>query len=76
MILEYTFGEGSERKTASLNLLNPDLSFSPQVGVNYTFQVNWIGDGLVLLVMPSSNAQWGDGEADDTNTGNDDIVFE
>lgn len=76
LILEYTFGEGSERKTASLNLLNPDLSFSPQVGVNYTFQVNWIGDGLVLLVMPSSNAQWGDGEADDTNTGNDDIVFE
>lgn len=74
LAIDYTFGDN--RKSVAMNLLNPDLSFSPQVGVNYTFQLNWIGDGLVLLVMPSSNAQWGDGEADDGETGNDDIIFE
>lgn len=75
LVIDYTFGDNRKNDVA-MNLLNPDLSFSPQVGINYTFQLNWIGDGLVLLVMPSSNAQWGDGEADDGKTGNDDIIFE
>lgn len=75
LVLDYTFG-GVRKTDVKFNLINPDLSFSPQVGVNYTFQLNWIGDGLVLLIMPSSNAQWGDGEGDDSNAGNDDIIFE
>lgn len=75
IVLDYTFN-GDRKRDVKFNLINPDLSFSPQVGVNYTFQLNWIGDGLVLLIMPSSNAQWQDGEADDGDTSNDDIIFE
>lgn len=75
LVLDYTFG--TERKRdVEIGLLNPDLSFNPQVGVNYTFQLNWIGDGLVLLVMPASNSQWQDGEFDDGETDNDDVLFE
>ena len=52
-----------------------DNSFIPKAGTHYTIHLNWVGDSFVLL-LPKSQNSWDDGEGDDENADNDDVVFE
>lgn len=72
----YKAGENVDEITKVFPLLTPNRSFTPYVGVNYTMQLNWLGNNFVLLIMPDGKGTWGDGEADDNSTDNDDVVFE
>lgn len=72
----YNYENSGTEITKILPLLTPDRSFTPHVGVNYTMQLNWLGESFVLLIMPDGKGIWGDGEADDDSTDNDDVVFE
>lgn len=66
--------ENENEETTEVSLLTDD-SFIPKAGTHYTIQLNWIGDKFVIL-LPTSEESWGDGENDDNNADNDDIIFE
>lgn len=57
--LEYTFGD--ERKTFSQS--RPS-TFTPQPGVKYTAQLNFVGNAFVLQFVVSDNESWEDGGTD------------
>ena len=62
--------------TKQISLLATDRTFTPHVGVNYTIQLNWVGNEFAVIVIPDGKGTWEDGEANDGNTNNDDVVFE
>ena len=49
---------------------------SPRPGIKYTAQLNFVGDAFVLEFVVDNQGQWEDGEADDGDETNDDVVFE
>ena len=51
-------------------------TFSPRPGIKYTAQLNFVGDAFVLEFVVDNQGQWEDGEADDGDETNDDVVFE
>ena len=57
-------------------LLSRPGTFTPQPGVKYTAQLNFVGDAFVLQFVVASDEQWEDGEAADGDVGNDDVLFE
>lgn len=71
LILDYKLGD-NERTTVSRD--RPG-NFMPRSGVRYTAQINWVKNAFVLVVQADNGEIWEDGEADDGNTGNDDIIF-
>ena len=70
VIVDYRFGNG-ERTTQTLE--RPS-NFNPRPGTRYTAQLNWVGGAFVLIM--ESDETWEDGEANDGNEDNDDILFE
>lgn len=71
VIIDYTFNEG--RKQAML--IRPG-TFTPQPGVKYTAQLNFVGDAFVLQFVVDNSESWENGADDDGNSDNDDIIFE
>lgn len=65
---------GGKEDDISLRFI-ADNSFIPKAGTHYTIHLNWVGDSFVLL-LPKSQNSWDDGEGDDENADNDDVVFE
>ena len=51
-------------------------TFTPQPGIKYTAQLNFVGDTFVLQFVVDNQEQWEDGEADDEDETNDDVIFE
>lgn len=51
-------------------------TFTPQPGIKYTAQLNFVGDTFVLQFVVDNQEQWEDGEADDGDETNDDVIFE
>ena len=51
-------------------------TFTPQAGIKYTAQLNFVGDTFVLQFVVDNQEQWEDGEADDEDEMNDDVIFE
>ena len=51
-------------------------TFIPRSGTKYTAQLNFVGDAFVLQFVVDNDEQWKDGEADDGNEDNDDVLFE
>ena len=70
--VSYSLGGTDDEK--SLRFI-ADNSFIPKAGTHYTIHLNWVGDSFVLL-LPKSQNSWDDGEGDDENADNDDVVFE
>ena len=66
--IEYTFGNES-KKTYSAS--RPG-TFTPQPGVKYTAQLNFVGDTFILQFVVDNNETWEDGGSDN----DDDILFE
>lgn len=51
-------------------------SFTPRSGTKYTAQLNFVGDAFVLQFVVNNGEVWEDGEADDGDVDNDDVLFE
>lgn len=71
VIIDYTFN--GNRNTAPLT--RPS-TFIPVPGVRYTAQLNFVGDAFVLQFVVDNSEIWEDGETDDDNDSNDDVIFE
>lgn len=69
--INYKFGN----KTNSEELKRPG-TFTPKPGVKYTAQLNFVGSAFVLQFVVDNSEEWDDGEAEDGNETNDDIIFE
>lgn len=69
--IRYTFN--GETKTQAIPR---NSSFRPQPGVKYTAQLNFVGNAFVLQFTVDNDEIWEDGEADDENETNDDVIFE
>ena len=72
----YQYGESGSIIRKQFPLMTQDRTFTTHVGVNYTIQLNWVGESFVIIVVPVSNSSWEDGENADGNASNDDVVFE
>lgn len=70
--IDYTFGD-SPRKTVSKS--RPG-TFTPQPGVKYTAQLNFVGDAFILQFVENNSGDWEDGVGADGDINNDDIIFE
>lgn len=64
--IDYTFNNKRTQK----ELTRPG-TFTPQPGKRYTAQLNFVGDAFVINFVVNNNGEWENGQ-----TGNDDIVFE
>lgn len=51
-------------------------TFTPRPGVKYTAQLNFVGDAFVLQFVVDNGDMWEDGEMDDGDDSNDDIIFQ
>ena len=51
-------------------------TFTPRPGVKYTAQLNFVGDAFVLQFVVDNGDMWEDGEMDDEDGSNDDIIFQ
>ena len=71
VIIDYTFN--GNRNTA---YLTRPSTFTPVPGVRYTAQLNFVGDAFVLQFVVDNSEIWEDGEMDDDNDSNDDVIFE
>lgn len=69
--IDYDFGSG--RTTASYT--RPG-TFTPSPGIRYTAQLNFVGDAFVLQFITDNGDMWEDGENEDGDDTNDDIIFE
>lgn len=69
--IDYTFNGNRETKEITRN-----TTFRPQPGVKYTAQLNFVGNAFVLQFAVDNGEIWVDGEADDGNENNDDVIFE
>ena len=72
LFIDYTFG--GERKTRD-DITRPG-SFTPVPGVKYTAQLNFVGNAFVLQFVVDNGDVWEDGELDDNDDSNDDVVFQ
>ena len=72
LIIDYTFG--GERKVRD-DITRPG-SFTPVPGVKYTAQLNFVGDAFVLQFIVDNGDVWEDGELDDGDDSNDDVIFQ
>lgn len=69
--IDYTFN--GARKTVYYT--RPG-TFTPRPGVKYTAQLNFVGDAFVLQFVVDNADMWEDGEMDDEDGSNDDIIFQ
>lgn len=69
--IDYTFN--GTRKTVYYT--RPG-TFTPRPGVKYTAQLNFVGDAFVLQFVVDNADMWEDGEKDDEDGSNDDIIFQ
>lgn len=69
--INYTFNGKQAIQSFSRN-----TTFRPQPGVKYTAQLNFVGDAFVLQFAVDNGEIWEDGEADDNDESNDDVIFE
>lgn len=67
----YKFGDDNK----SQDLIRPG-TFTPKPGVKYTAQLNFVGNAFVLQFVVDNSEEWQDGEAEDGDETNDDIIFE
>lgn len=51
-------------------------TFTPRPGIKYTAQLNFVGDAFVLQFVVDNADMWEDGEMDDEDGSNDDIIFQ
>ena len=51
-------------------------TFTPKPGVKYTAQLNFVGEAFVLQFVVANSDIWEDGELDDNDDSNDDIIFQ
>lgn len=72
LVIDYKLGD-NERTTATIG--RPG-SFNPRSGVRYTAQINWVNNAFVLIMQADNGENWEDGEADDGDESNDDIIFQ
>ena len=72
LILDYKLGDNPRQ---TYKIIDRPGNFLPRSGVRYTAQINWVNNAFVLVVQADNGEIWEDGEADDGNTGNDDIIF-
>ena len=72
VVIDYQFGD-AQRTTASFS--RPG-TFIPSPGVRYKAQLNFVGDTFVLQFITDNSDMWEDGEGDDGDSSNDDIIFE
>lgn len=71
VVIEYDFGNGR-----IIDSFSRPGTFTPSPGVRYTAQLNFVGDAFVLQFAVDNSEIWEDGELDDGDDSNDDIVFE
>lgn len=69
--ITYDFGNGKQTQSYT----RPG-TFTPTPGVRYTAQLNFVGNAFVLQFIVDNSDIWEDGENDDNDDTNDDIVFE
>ena len=70
-VIDYTFD--GNRKSAEVN--RPG-TFTPQPGIRYTAQFNFVHNAFVLQFVVNNGEVWEDGEMDDENGSNDDVIFQ
>ena len=49
---------------------------SQPIGTRYVAELDFVGDAFTINFVQANNDMWQDGEADDDDETNDDIVFE
>lgn len=70
--IRYSFNGGEVKEQS----FTRPTSFTPRSGTKYTAQLNFVGDAFVLQFVVNNGEVWEDGEADDGDEGNDDVLFE
>lgn len=70
--LTYTFGNGAQTTES----FSRPSTFTPQPGVKYTAQLNFVGNAFVLQFVVDDNESWEDGgtDNDNDNDGQDDTA--
>lgn len=63
--LTYTFGNGAQITES----FSRPSTFTPQPGVKYTAQLNFVGNAFVLQFVVDNNESWEDGGTDNDNDG-------
>lgn len=73
--LTYTFGDEPENQRKVASYSRPS-TFTPQPGVKYTAQLNFVGNAFVLQFVVDNNESWEDGgtDNDNDNDGQDDTA--
>lgn len=70
--IDYTF---NGNHTVKDDITRPG-TFTPKPGVKYTAQLNFVGEAFVLQFVVANSDIWEDGELDDNDDSNDDIIFQ
>ena len=75
--IRYKFWDGDAKEPTEWKETTPKrtATFTFRAGTRYIAQLDFVGDAFTLNFIPVGSDMWEDGEADDGDESNDDVVF-